>query len=169
MTFWWLNWLLKLGFKQPIEIQDLGTLPETHKAFRLYSNLKEDIRKQQTCPLWKHLYRICRRDIILAGFTRLGFDIAGYIGPLALNGIVTYAINYEEKQAEAHYVTIEEFFSNGFVLVGVIFISSTLQSVLIQKHVYQCNIIGLHVRTAIQTLVYDKSLKLSSYSLSGGV
>ncbi len=51
MTFWWLNWLMKLGFKRPIEIEDVGTLPEHHKAFHLYSCLKEDIRNKQVSSI----------------------------------------------------------------------------------------------------------------------
>ena len=31
-SYWWLNWLLNLGYKRPLEIEDLGLLPEAHEA-----------------------------------------------------------------------------------------------------------------------------------------
>ena len=31
-TYWWLNWLLALGYQRPLELEDLGSLPEAHEA-----------------------------------------------------------------------------------------------------------------------------------------
>ena len=32
LTYWWINWLPILGYKRPIELEDLGVLPHEHQA-----------------------------------------------------------------------------------------------------------------------------------------
>ncbi len=44
-----MNWLFKLGFQQPLEMKDLGSLPEKHSAQHLYEIFKEDFQKELVC------------------------------------------------------------------------------------------------------------------------
>ena len=46
ITFWWMNWLFKLGYTRPLEVKDLGNLPENHSAQHLYQIFKEDFQKE---------------------------------------------------------------------------------------------------------------------------
>ena len=32
LAFWWVNWLLSLGFKKHLELSDLGVVPQRHEA-----------------------------------------------------------------------------------------------------------------------------------------
>ncbi len=32
LTYSWVNWLLKLGYERPLEMEDIGSLPEAHQA-----------------------------------------------------------------------------------------------------------------------------------------
>ena len=54
-------------------------------------------------------------------------------------------------QEEAHqYVTLKEFFENGYILVAVIFIANILQYFSFQQNLYLSNVIGVHIRTSLQ-------------------
>ena len=39
--FYWIQWLLTLGYKRPLEINDLGTLPEVRQTKYNYQKLKK--------------------------------------------------------------------------------------------------------------------------------
>ncbi len=41
ISFWWLNWLFKQGYQRPLEVEDLGTLPDSHRAKSLYKRFRE--------------------------------------------------------------------------------------------------------------------------------
>ncbi|XP_072025400.1 ATP-binding cassette sub-family C member 9-like [Amphiura filiformis] len=69
---------------------------------------------------------------------------------------------------EPHLLTVEEFLSNGFVLVGLLFVSVILRSAFNQRHMHWMAVDSVHVRSALQTTVYEKSLRLSTYAISGG-
>ena len=49
-----------------------------------------------------------------------------------------------------HFVTVSEFFANGYVLIGVVFISALIRHVCDQFYQYQVQTEGLHARCAIQ-------------------
>ncbi|XP_072032683.1 ATP-binding cassette sub-family C member 9-like isoform X2 [Amphiura filiformis] len=180
ICFTWINWLLKRGYKEHLRVDDLKPVPDSYTSENAYLLFKEDFDREMKRmaestaskgfpSIWKVFFRVFKKDIFFFFLTILLHDLASLVGPLALNGIVTYAINYNShEEIYAHYVTISELFSNGFVLVGVMFIATIVQCFMIQQHLYQCNVIGVHARTALQTMVFDKALHLSSYTISGG-
>ncbi|XP_070557451.1 ATP-binding cassette sub-family C member 9-like [Ptychodera flava] len=99
-------------------------------------------------------------------------DTCLFIPPLAVGGIVSYAtkLYYNEEQTKDNvcYVTVQEFFSNGFVLLLVTFIAIVVRAFLMQ---YGGNIMDwttIYARTAMQAFIYDKSLRLSTWTLSSG-
>ncbi|XP_072031474.1 ATP-binding cassette sub-family C member 9-like [Amphiura filiformis] len=176
ITFWWMNWVFKLGFQRPLEIKDLGSLPKNHRAEHLYEIFKVDFQKEleyktsigKNPSVWKVFLRVFKGEIFWAGITRLIYDIMCLVGPLALNGIVAYAIAYGEEIETHYYITVKEFFFNGYILVGVIFLANILQYLSYQQNVYLSSVIGVHIRTSLQTMVYDKALRLSSHTISAG-
>ncbi|XP_072031466.1 ATP-binding cassette sub-family C member 9-like isoform X2 [Amphiura filiformis] len=176
ITFWWMNWVLKLGFQRPLEIKDLGSLPKNHSAEHLYEIFKEEFQKEleyktsisKSPSVWKVFLRVFKEEIFWAGIVRLIYDTMCLVGPLALNGVVAYAIAYGEEIETHYYITVTEFFSNGYILVGVMFLANILQYFSHQQNLYLSSVIGIHIRTSLQTMVYDKALRLSSYSISGG-
>ena len=40
ITFWWMNWLFKEGYKHPLKVDDLGSLPDDHRSRNLYNRFK---------------------------------------------------------------------------------------------------------------------------------
>ncbi len=67
---------------------------------------------------------------------------------------------YQQVDTSYKYVTVEDYFSNGFVLVGVIFFANIVQYFSFQQNVYQSNVIGVHIRTSLQVCIlpdHDKT------------
>ncbi|XP_071784244.1 ATP-binding cassette sub-family C member 9-like [Asterias amurensis] len=175
ITFYWLGRLLKIGFKHPVELKDLGSLPEIHQARfnhdRFMKVLEKEAKKAAAAGRMIHLWRVCFRaywwEVMTTGLLRLIAELVRLINPLAISGLVLYITENEvekRQKQEPHYLTIQEFFSNGFVLVGLIFVNTITRSMCLTTYWHWMVLMSLHVFNAIQTVVYDKSLRLTNYS-----
>eukprot|EP00057_Strongylocentrotus_purpuratus_P027514 XP_011681988.1 PREDICTED: ATP-binding cassette sub-family C member 9-like [Strongylocentrotus purpuratus] len=178
VTYWWLNWLLQLGYKRPLEMSDLGALPLIHESnfnhnrFRdVFEKEKEEKTKVGKKPsMWKVYLKVYGRRNFWAALLKLIGDCMGYIGPLAVGGITLYVQNIKlDIPKETGFVTFTDFFANGFVLVGVMFFAATIKFLALQTHYHWVILESMHIRTAIQTMVYEKSLRLSTYATTGGM
>ena len=47
VSFWWLNWIFFLGYKRPLDVPDLGKLPESLNAETLHQQFKEEYEKEK--------------------------------------------------------------------------------------------------------------------------
>ena len=47
LTYWWLDWLFKLGYKKPIEPSDLGSIPDKHTADAIHMRFKRNYLKEK--------------------------------------------------------------------------------------------------------------------------
>ena len=47
LFFWWVNWLLFLGYKRTLEIDDLGRLPKRMDAEQLQQQFKKEFLREQ--------------------------------------------------------------------------------------------------------------------------
>ena len=47
VTFWWMNWMFLLGYKRPLEIDDLGRLPKSYGAEQLHQEFKAEYEREK--------------------------------------------------------------------------------------------------------------------------
>ncbi|XP_006812825.2 ATP-binding cassette sub-family C member 9-like [Saccoglossus kowalevskii] len=67
-------------------------------------------------------------------------------------------------EKDSHFVTVKEFFSNGFILVLVAGMSLALRTIAWSSSYGISADIGIKLRTSIQNMVYEKTLRLSTAS-----
>ncbi|XP_077982708.1 ATP-binding cassette sub-family C member 9-like [Glandiceps talaboti] len=180
MTYSWLTWLLTLGYKRPLEMEDLGCLPHEHTVAhqyhifeKVYTAEMKRAKEKKTIPsLWRCFVYGYGKRLLLAMSIKLVSDTFYMIGPIAIGGLVAYAtVVYNGEMVtdyDTQYVTFQEFFGNGFVLVVVIFIALLCRLITQQTAIYYTFVNGMHARTALQSHVYEKSLRLSSWTVSSG-
>ncbi|KAL3856342.1 hypothetical protein ACJMK2_011111, partial [Sinanodonta woodiana] len=72
------------------------------------------------------------------------------------------------QQPHPFYISVSDFMSNGYTLCALIFIVTLIQHTLLQNHHYLVIREGVRLRSALQAMIYTKSLKLSSLVLSDG-
>ncbi|XP_070573726.1 ATP-binding cassette sub-family C member 9-like [Ptychodera flava] len=182
ILFWWLNWLFTKGYKSHLEMADLGDLSEEHSTSYHYELLRKAYekekeradRKGQIPSVWWSFWRAYGRILSLAGILRFIGDSFGFISPVAIGGVVAYATEQYYGPApdaptyDGPYITVDEYFKNGFVLVVVMFLASAVRYTALQNHYYIVIIESIHIRTAIQSFIYEKSLHLSSWTISSG-
>ncbi|XP_070558013.1 ATP-binding cassette sub-family C member 9-like [Ptychodera flava] len=184
MTFNWLNWLFALGYKRPLEMDDLGSMSDEHSAgyqykrfLEAYGKERERAAKKNVIPsLFRTQCTAYRRSHVHSGALQLMSVFFGLVGPLGIGVIITYAteVYYGTNDDEdddidiSRYVTVYEFFRNGFVMVVVIFLAVVFKSLTFQYGVYVMMINSVHFRTSLQCHVYEKSLRLASWTITGG-
>ncbi|KAH9525654.1 ATP-binding cassette sub- C member 8 [Bulinus truncatus] len=187
-VYWWVTDLLIQGFKHPLTLKDLGRLPQSEKSSRMYKKLqlifeeeKFKAAQKKTKPsLMCSVLKSSWQMLFLSGLFRLVGDCLAFVGPLLIERIVDYAYDVDHERTERDagnytkpakvypFVTVNQFFSNGYILSMVLFLASVLQHTLLQNHHFIVIREGIRVRTAVQTMVYSKALKLSTLELNNG-
>ncbi|XP_035661752.1 ATP-binding cassette sub-family C member 9-like [Branchiostoma floridae] len=140
-AFSWMDWVLLLGYKQPLQAKHLGKLPEKicaeealDRLTNVYEREKERAdRSGKQLSLWGVYFRaflLCR-EFGLAGFLMLVTQVFLLISPLLLKLIIIYVTMETAKQAEASILLQErymvspwEFLQNGFVLLVLLLVMS---------------------------------------------
>lgn len=66
------------------------------------------------------------------------------------------------ENTEIYYPTWSEFVANGWIMALLVLFASLAQGTFSQASSHMVNVIGIHLRTSLQSLVYRKSLLISS-------
>ncbi|XP_076108131.1 ATP-binding cassette sub-family C member 9-like isoform X1 [Mytilus galloprovincialis] len=106
------------------------------------------------------------RDLPVPSLTNQNASLYGYQDNLSNN--FTFILNQMNSTQIIHYLTVSEFLQNGYVLCGVLFICTIVQLSLLQYHYFLVIREGIRVKTALQTIIYKKSLTISGLVISGG-
>ncbi|XP_067013510.2 ATP-binding cassette sub-family C member Sur, partial [Anabrus simplex] len=186
-TFYWLTSLLRVGYSSPLELEDLGHLPyaestprQFHKFNSIYCEEKKSARlRGRNVSLWKCYIRSCWRLFALGGLFKLLGDFVGFVGPLGISIILDYVASLQlpESQksspvegavlnSQLYYPTWQEFISNGFIMGVIIFLSAIAQGTFSQSSTHLVNVEGIHLKVALQALVYDKALRLCVWTIT---
>nr|XP_002731747.1 PREDICTED: ATP-binding cassette sub-family C member 9-like [Saccoglossus kowalevskii] len=80
---------------------------------------------------------------------------------------ILHAFNKSYRCEQSYpFVTVKEFFSNGFILMFLISVILMLRNLLAVYSFRVAFEVGIHLKTAIQNFVYEKALRLSSLTNS---
>ncbi|XP_071815996.1 ATP-binding cassette sub-family C member 9-like isoform X3 [Apostichopus japonicus] len=179
--FWWMNWLFSLGYKRALELDDLGSLSKVHttkynrdkfeEAVGIELKKAEDTGKELN--LYKAYLRTYGKRLGVAGIIKFFADSFAFINPFILSGIILYASQLQYQGSEltnpdVKYMSSYDFIRNGIVLVFLLFLCSYSRALCLQVHYHLVITESGHVKAAIQAAVYDKALRISTYTISGG-
>ncbi|KAI8489554.1 hypothetical protein Bbelb_327210 [Branchiostoma belcheri] len=180
-SFSWMNWLLLLGYRQPLQPEQLGRLPkETTVEVALdlltdvYRNEKERSDKLgKPLSLWRVYIRafLLSWDYAVSGFLMLVTQAFLLLSPVLLKHIITWVTMETERQTEAprlleerYLVSPGEFLQNGFVLLVLLMIVSVLRTGTQATSMCLSFKVGTVLRRGMQT--YTR--KRLRFYLSGG-
>ncbi|CAG0912864.1 unnamed protein product [Notodromas monacha] len=83
--------------------------------------------------------------------------------PAAATNVTDQSFSAADQQLQLSssmgHTTIREFFSNGFVMIGVLFMGSLLQSLLSQASTHMNNVAGIRLKLALLSSIYAKCLR----------
>ena len=182
VTFAWMDQLLEKGFRKPLQEDDLFPLNTMDRSKDVSIRFKECWRsevskwksrkslrasvpssksinqpllepkpedKQSLPSLYRALARGLGSRFALAGVFKVVQDSLMLVGPVLLNKIVVF-IKSSDSSIEI-----------GIAYIVLLFFASFFQSVFLHQYFHICFRIGMHVRTALVTAIYQKALRLS--------
>ncbi|XP_071518290.1 LOW QUALITY PROTEIN: ATP-binding cassette sub-family C member 9 [Panulirus ornatus] len=182
-TFVWFLDLLKLGWRRPLEFSDFGKLPRQEEAqyqydrfYRQYlaaqkvrTGVKGQAVPQERSPsLWRVFVRTYWREMVAGGSLKLLGDAVNVVGPLAIALIVSYVTQVQEGTLQRHGVVVRQLYyvgwsevvRNGWVVAAAALVGALAQSTFSQASTHLVAMEGIHVKAALQAMVYGKSLRL---------
>ena len=155
-TLSWLNSILSIGAKRPLELKDIPLVAPKDRAktnFKVLNSNWEKLKaeKSPTQPslawtLLKSFWKEAAINAIFAGVTTL----VSYVGPY----MISYFVDYLSG--------IETFPHEGYVLAGIFFVAKLVETFTTRQWYLGVDIMGMHVRSALTAMVYQKGLRLSS-------
>lgn len=165
ITFFWLLPLLKMGYKHPLEMEDLGKLPISESSMEQFAYFTETYNRNKepdkNPSLWKCYFQCYWRNFFIGGILKFLGDMVGFVAPLGIAVIVEYVTNNQVQNFEGKYIKVNDFLRNGYNMAGIIFLSALAQGSFSQASSHIITVEGIRLKTALQALIYDKTLKLS--------
>ncbi|XP_072050893.1 ATP-binding cassette sub-family C member 9-like [Amphiura filiformis] len=170
--FFWIRWLLDLGYKRPLEMKDLGTLPRKHQTEYNYEKLRKEFQREmenateagREPSLWKVYYKTFSGMLFKSFLAKFAQEFVIYIEPLCLY-VITQQLTANSVDTSPHMVTISELFSNVYILCLIFVAAPFISSISSKVHDYFSTCVGVHLRSGMQALVYEKTLRI--YNLAG--
>ena len=154
----WINDVLKLGSKQPLEEKHLLEVETSYQAERLVADLEREwlaeeraSEQNRTKPrLWKAMMRVIPyRDYLTVAFLRLFHSIAFNLFPL----IVWFFLKSISTSTEISYKSTLP------IIIGIALV--TCVRTLSSNHgIFKMDIIAIKLKVAMTGLVYKKASKL---------
>ncbi len=151
LTFFWMMPLLRHGYREPLEMEDMKKLPSTERARAQYEKLRARTGGMPLEAILSTCLSLNWGLVISGGIFRLLADIFGFAGALSiklivdglsqdfeemdrywkkkelLDGFPVNGTSDEEKISAYHALTIEEFFTDSYVVTVGIFIAALAQ------------------------------------------
>lgn len=155
-TLSWLNPLLSIGAKRPLELRDVPLLAHKDRSKTSYKvlnsnweRLKSDNPTKQPSLALAILLSFWKEAIVNASFAGLN-TLVSYVGPY----MISYFVDYLSGNVA--------FPHEGYVLASVFFVAKLLETLTTRQWYLGVDILGMHVRSALTAMVYRKGLRLSS-------
>ncbi|KAG5382581.1 hypothetical protein IGI04_034051 [Brassica rapa subsp. trilocularis] len=155
-TLSWLNPLLSLGAKGPLDLKDIPLLAPKDRAktnYRIlnfnWEKLKAENPSKPPSLAWAILKSFWKEAACNAVFAGLN-TLVSYVGPYLVNDFVNYLGGKETYPHE------------GYILAGIFFAAKLAETLTTRQWYLGVDILGMHVRSALTAMVYRKGLKLSS-------
>ncbi|XP_013182103.1 PREDICTED: ATP-binding cassette sub-family C member 8 [Papilio xuthus] len=173
ITFFWLNPLLYKGYYETTHDEDdFGELPDDEKSSTIYARFKRIYQKYKQMTklndekgnMWRVYLKTIWPNFYIAGILKLFGDMVGLIPPLGLAVIVKYIEDSNIIFETESEVTIQEFVKNPYVVLFLVTLALVIQGVLSQNSTHLVTVEGTRLKTALQSMVYDKCMRLASWS-----
>ncbi|XP_042514256.1 ABC transporter C family member 5-like [Macadamia integrifolia] len=157
LTLSWLNPLLSVGSKRPLELKDVPLLALKDRAKANYKVLNSNWEKlkeenppsKQPSLAWAILKSFWKEASFNAVFAGLN-TLVSFVGPY----LISYFVDYLGGN--------QTFRNEGYVLAGIFFAAKLVETITTRQWYLGVDILGMHVRSALTAMVYHKGLRLSS-------
>lgn len=151
----WLNPILKKGYKSPLQMEDVPSLPPDHQARRmaeLFEQYWPEPSERSKNPVRTMLLRCFWKDLAFTGFLCVVRLSVMYIGPSLIQSFVSFTSGDRSNLGQA------------FLLVFILLIAKSVEVLSSHQFTFLSQKLGMLIRSTLITALYKKGLRLSSSS-----
>ncbi|KAJ6821530.1 ABC transporter C family member 5-like [Iris pallida] len=155
-TLSWLNPLLSIGVRRPLELSDIPLLAPKDRAKTCYKILNSNWERLKAenpgsqpslaVAIFRSFWKEAALNALFAGLNTL----VSYVGPY----LISYFVDYLSGN--------EAFRHEGYILASIFFSAKLIETLTTRQWYVGVDILGMHVRSALTAMVYRKGLRLSS-------
>jgi ABC-type multidrug transport system fused ATPase/permease subunit len=151
MSFWWMNPLVKKGYKRPLEEKDIPSLGVADEAGTQYSMFIEKTNAGQSSLFWA-IVSCYKREILVSGFFALLKVLTLSAGPLLLKEFLNVSSG---KEAFRH---------EGLLIALGLYLSKSLESISQRQWYFRMRRVGIQVRSLLSAAIYQKQQKITCFA-----
>ncbi|CAG8440521.1 10797_t:CDS:10 [Scutellospora calospora] len=170
LTFWWVNGIMRLGYKRPLEKDDLYVLNDARLARQLTDEFEVEWQKEmqkiklgKKPSLLKVLNRVLWAKFWLGGFYRWFSDTLQVTSLLFLKALLNFV-------TQAYYANIQNdeqpptYF--GYILIVIMFLMQMGATIFQNQFFYHSMETGFLSHTILINAIYQKALVISGKARS---
>lgn len=151
MSLWWMNPLVKKGYKRPLEEKDVPLLGIADEAGTQYSMFKEKTNSGQSSFFWA-IVSCYKSEILASGFFALLKVLTLSAGPLLLKEFISVSSGKETFRHE------------GVLIALGLLLSKSLESISQRQWYFRMRRVGIQVRSLLSAAIYQKQQKLPCFA-----
>ncbi|MCO5604372.1 hypothetical protein L7F22_058537 [Adiantum nelumboides] len=152
-TLTWLDSLLAIGYKKPLEFGDIPLLAQRDSAAFASELFESYWTKLQAKNVVKSLLFPYWKDILLNAFFAGLCTCASYVGPYLIDDFVEYLGGRSRFPHE------------GYILSVVFFVAKVIETLAQRQWYFGAQQLGLRTTAALSAVIYRKGLSLSNLML----
>jgi ATP-binding cassette, subfamily C (CFTR/MRP), member 1 len=169
LTFQWVNPLMTVGYRRPIELNDIWLVNPNRSSDFMVGKLMESFKRRagngERNPLLWALRDTFRNEFYIGGMCAFFSAMFQVFSPYATRYLIQFATEaYEAKFGERPAPHI----ANGIGLVLGITFMQMCQSMATNHFIYRGMIVGGQSRATLINAIFEKSLKISNRAKAGG-
>ncbi|XP_063922509.1 multidrug resistance-associated protein 1 isoform X6 [Zophobas morio] len=159
LLFSWFDPLAWRGFRRPLVDSDLWDMkhedsarevvPMFEKHWRKVLQKSESSTKKKQASILPALVKAFGPTFVFGALLKLIQDLLTFVSPQILNLLIQFVKNSEEQW-------------KGFFYAGLLFVTATIQTIVLSQYFNRMFVVGMRIRTALVSAIYKKSLKVSN-------
>lgn len=155
LTWRWMNPVLDKGYKNPLKIEDIPSLPSDYQAERMAELFMSNWPKpgeSMKHPVGMALLKCFWQPLVYTGFLAFIRLVVMYVGPVLIKSFVKFTAGEGSSPNEGYY------------LVLTLLLAKMIEVFSSHHFNFQTQKAGLLIRSTLITALYRKGLKLSCSS-----
>ena len=169
ITFQWMTPLMNMGYERPLELNDIWLVNPNRSANfltdKLEKSFKRRVERGDKHPLLGAMHETFKVGFYVGASCQFVASILQVINPFILRYLISFA-------GEAYYAskfhTPPPHIGRGVGLVVAVTCIQIIQNVCTNQMMYHGMVNGGQARGALISIVFDKTLKISSRARAGG-
>ncbi|CAI6341615.1 unnamed protein product [Periconia digitata] len=169
LTFQWMAPLMVVGYKRPLEHNDLWTVNPDRSCDAMVERLQASFKRRRDAgyprPLLGALYDTFKVEFLLGGLFQLIASIIQSVAPYVLRYLIDFALRaWLAQRTGQPGPPIGEGIG---IVIGITAMQFT-QSLMTNHFMYRGMMVGGQARAVLISIIFDKAMKLSGRAKAGG-